>query len=101
MEQSIKNSVGYAADPRVQNSSPLQNALNNNGEQLDKLYSLVDELAGRLSPIRSDQPVPEEAGRETEPSAPSSPLVYQVRAQAEVIRTIQRRVSDIIADIEV
>lgn len=82
-------------------ASPLQHALNGQGEQIDKLSHLFQQLATRLEGVRNSSPQNSEAGRDVEPMPPLSPLTSQVIRQTETVKNLQKMVNNLLSELEV
>jgi hypothetical protein len=82
--------------------SPLQSALNDNGEQIEKLSSLLLDLTERLSLVRNTSPRPSEVECAVQTDfPPASPVIDQVRRQTSTVRGLQVRVTDLMQELEV
>lgn len=80
--------------------NPLQRALDEQNEQIDKLRGLLENLSGRLQPIRNS--VPREAGVEEQPTQiAGSAICSQLLSQTGQIRYLQMAVSLLLEELEV
>jgi uncharacterized coiled-coil protein SlyX len=81
--------------------SPLQSALNEQGEQLDKLTACLTELTNRLEPIRRVEPQDTQNDPGDMAMPHSSSLTSQVIVQTSTVKMLQRAVNDLISQLEV
>lgn len=87
---------GILANP----PSPLQSALNEHGEQLDKLRAVLEQLANRLQPVSVPTPT-EEGNVLAEQSVISSQVVGQARQQTISVKSMQSLVNQLLNELEV
>jgi hypothetical protein len=83
-----------------QNTPPFGRALNEQGEQLDKLSGLVAELEQRLAAVRNSSPQVENTVGQPD-YVPSSLLVDQVHHQVGVVKNLQTRVASLLSELEI
>lgn len=102
-EQTTQNLGAYGPEaPLNQTISPLHSALNEQGEQLDKLKSLIQHLQERLQSISTPTPAKDKApvGSLANGSV-SSQAVSQLRAQTNAIREMQFMLQTTLDELEV
>lgn len=83
----------------VKSTSPLQSALNEQGEQLEKLATLVSQLEEKLMPVRLSRPSDESQSAQNEPVR--SLVTQQVCIQVNIVRSLQHRLSCLLEELEV
>lgn len=83
--------------------SPLQTVMNDNGDQLDKLSSLVMSLGSKLAPICANSPEGnvEKVAEQGRPFAGSSDIVAQAERQGDTIRRLQSAIVLLTNNLEV
>lgn len=88
-----------ASEPKVP-MRPLQSELNEQGEQIEKLAGLLDNLVGRLHPVRNS--MPRDDGSTTQQSSPSySQITDQIVVQTSRIKSLQVTVSTLLEELEI
>ncbi len=81
-------------------STPLVMIANEQGEQIDKLASLLVDLQQRLSSVRNTSPQ-SQGENVAQEAAPASMLVNQLRSQTSSIKQLQIFVRDLMGELEV
>jgi len=101
--ETTQASVSGALAGKAVATPPLQSALNENGEQVEKLGALIADLDARLKLVRRDTDAEKEPGEPAQntPEVASSPALRQLRDQIQMVKNLQRRVQKIIREIEV
>jgi uncharacterized coiled-coil protein SlyX len=98
----VVGGIGYTDALLAQKASmsPLQSALNEQGEQLDKLHSLLMELTNRLKPVLVGDGSAI-CAREATPEPMRSAHTHQVVRQAEAVQDMQICVRTLMEELEV
>lgn len=100
-DQEQTQSTQYAAPVGMlaSKASPLQAAINEQGEQLAKLHELLLNLGERLGPVRSGVPTNESSQQAQEPGG--SMLTAQISRQTDMVKNTQRLVDMLLHELEV
>lgn len=86
----------------AQPMSVLQSTVNENGEQIEKLASLLINLTARLEPLAVPQLEHSEVGPGVvKENSPGSPIVEQLRMQGDSIKQLQRHINTLFNELEV
>jgi hypothetical protein len=94
-QKTIGDLTGTLAAPQ----SPLSTTLNEHGNQLDKLHSLLNDLSQKLDHLRLPMPQKEENSENmAEPSHSST--VFQIVNHTGHVKNMQTLVQDLINELE-
>lgn len=101
MESKISSAAYEASKAAMpQTVSPLQTALNEHGDQIDKLSGFLSDLESRLIPVKNS--VPREDNSDVgEQSLGGSTIFNQVTSQTRYVRNLQSRIVVLLEELEV
>jgi hypothetical protein len=93
----------YADEPSIVDRSdrepPIRSASQECAAALDKLTALIAQLEDRLEPVRFRSPV--DTMDEGLPVPGASPLAMDLRSYRESMQRLQRRIGDLLEELEI